>query len=157
MGTVFDIFLNPVLLVPIIAWLVAQVLKLIINSLMNRRFTISRLVGDGGMPSGHSATVTSLAAMCGIQCGLASVEFAIAAVLAVIVMHDATGVRRETGKQAESIISIVSVINNYLVEKDEELKTEKLKILVGHTHLQVVCGAILGLLVALGYFWIFNT
>ncbi|MBO5102040.1 MAG: divergent PAP2 family protein [Clostridia bacterium] len=157
MGTVFDVFLNPVLLVPIIAWLLAQVLKLIINSLMNRRFTISRLVGDGGMPSGHSATVTSLAAMCGIQCGFASVEFAIAAVLAVIVMHDATGVRRETGKQAESIISIVSVINNYLVEKDEELKTEKLKILVGHTHLQVVCGAILGLLVALGYFWIFNT
>ncbi len=156
MGTVFEAFLNPVLLVPIIAWLVAQVLKLIINSLMNKRLTLSRLVGDGGMPSGHSATVTSLAAMCGIECGFISVEFAIAAVLAVIVMHDATGVRRETGKQAESIISIVSVINNYLVEKDEELKTEKLKILVGHTHLQVLCGAILGMLVALGYYLIFK-
>jgi acid phosphatase family membrane protein YuiD len=155
-GTVLDVFLNPVLLVPIIAWLLAQVLKVIINSLMNRRLTLSRLVGDGGMPSGHSATVTSLAAMCGIECGFVSVEFAIAAVLAVIVMHDATGVRRETGKQAESIISIVSVINNYLVEKDEELKTEKLKILVGHTHLQVVCGAILGILVAIGYFFIFK-
>ena len=157
MGTVFDVFLNPVLLVPIIAWLAAQVLKLIINSLMNRRFTISRLVGDGGMPSGHSATVTSLMVMTGWLSGLGSIAYAISAILAIIVMHDASGVRRETGKQAESIISIVSVINNYLVEKDEELKTEKLKILVGHTHLQVVCGAILGLLVALGYFWIFNT
>ena len=156
MGNIFDAFKNPVLLVPILAWLVAQVLKLIINSLMNKRVSLSRLVGDGGMPSGHSATVTALASMCGIECGFMSVEFAIAAILAVIVMHDATGVRRETGKQAESIISIVSVINNYLVERDEELKTEKLKILVGHTHLQVVCGAILGFIVSLVYFFVFK-
>lgn len=155
MGTVLDAFVNPVLVVPIIAWFIAQLLKLLINSLVNKKFTPSRFIGDGGMPSGHSATVTSLAAMCGIACGFSSVEFAIVAIYAVIVMHDATGVRFETGKQAESIISIVSVINEFIVEKDQELKTEKLKILVGHTHFQVLCGATLGIIVTLCYYLIF--
>lgn len=146
---------NPILLVPATSWLIAQVLKTIINAIVNKKITFSRLVGDGGMPSGHSATVTSLAVMCGIASGFDSVAFAISAVLAIIVMHDAAGVRRETGKQAASIIGISEVLNDYFSERDERIKTDKLKVLVGHTPLQVLCGALLGVAVAVGYYFIF--
>ncbi len=152
---ILDILSNPILLVPATAWFIAQILKTIINAIVNKKVTFSRLIGDGGMPSGHSATVTSLAVMCGIVTGFDSVTFAIAAILAIIVMHDATGVRLETGKQAASIISIAEVLNDYFTERDEHIKTDKLKVLVGHTPLQVVCGALLGLAVALVYYFIF--
>ena len=146
---ILRIFTNQYLLVPVFSWLIAQVLKTVVNAVINKEFSFSRLVGDGGMPSGHSATVTSLACICGFSCGFDSVEFAIAGILAVIVMHDAMGVRRETGKQAKTIFAIVDVINEYVTEKDRTLKAGKLKVMVGHTPLQVVCGAILGFVVAL--------
>lgn len=151
MDWLVDAFTNPMILVPIIAWLTAQVLKVFINLLVTRRLSIHRLVGDGGMPSGHSATVVSLACMCGFfgEGGFAGTEFAIAAILAVIVMHDASGVRREAGKQAMSIISIIAVLDEYFAEKDKKIKTEKLKVLIGHTPLQVVAGAVLGFIVAM--------
>ncbi len=148
---ILKIFTNPVLLIPVLAWAIAQVLKTIINAIMNKKFEVSRLVGDGGMPSGHSATVTSLAVMAGFAEGFHSVSFAIALVLAVIVMHDALGVRRETGKQAVSIIKISELLNDYFSEQDTNLKTDKLKVLVGHTPLQVVCGSLLGCVVAVVY------
>ena len=107
------------------------------------------------MPSGHSATVTALAVMCGLEDGFGKPLFAIAAVLAVIVMHDALGVRRETGKQAISIIKISELLNDYLSEHNPNLKTDKLKVLVGHTPLQVVCGSVLGAAVAIAYHFIF--
>ena len=144
-------FTNPVLLVPVLAWAIAQVLKTIINAIMNRTLDFSRLVGDGGMPSGHSATVTSLAVMCGFTEGFHSPLFALSAVLAVIVMHDALGVRREAGKQAVSIIKISELLNDYLSEHNPDLKTDKLKVLVGHTPLQVVVGALLGCAIAVVY------
>ena len=147
----FRMFINPVLLVPTCSWLLAQVLKTIINAVMNKKMEWSRLVGDGGMPSGHSATVSALATMVGFAVGFDSVEFAIAAVLAVVVMHDASGVRLETSKQAATIISMVEVINDYLSESDTNIKTDKLKVLVGHTPLQVLFGALLGIAVAVGY------
>ena len=147
----FRMFLNPVLLVPTCSWLLAQVLKTIINAVMNKKMEWSRLVGDGGMPSGHSATVSALATMVGFAVGFDSVEFAIAAVLAVVVMHDASGVRLETSKQAVTIISMVEVINDYLSESDTNIKTDKLKVLVGHTPLQVLFGSLLGIAVAVGY------
>ena len=146
-----NIFTNHVLLIPILAWGIAQVLKTIINAITNRKFEISRIVGDGGMPSGHSATVTSLAVMCGFHSGFTSATFALAAVFAVVVMHDALGVRRETGKQAISIIKISELLNDYLSEHNPDLKTDKLKILVGHTPLQVVMGSLLGAVVAIVY------
>ena len=89
------------------------------------------------MPSGHSATVASLATICGLTFGLGSVEFAISAILAIIVCHDATGVRRETGKHAE--------ILNELVKYLETGKPEDLKELVGHTPLQVFAGILIGI------------
>ncbi len=150
-----DIFTNSTLIVPIVAWLLAQILKTLINAAVNKTFNLSRLVGDGGMPSAHSATVMSLAVVAGYNAGFDSALFALAMIFAVVVMHDALGVRRETGKQAVSIMQMVEIINNYIVEKDEEIKVEKLKVLVGHTPLQVVAGAILGTVVAVLYIVIF--
>ena len=144
-------FTNPVLLIPVLSWGIAQILKTIINAITNKKLEMSRLVGDGGMPSGHSATVTSLAVMCGFTSGFHSAIFALSAIFAVIVMHDALGVRRETGKQAVSIIKISELLNDYLSEHNQNLKTDKLKVLVGHTPLQVVCGSVLGAVVAIVY------
>ena len=149
------ILTNPVLLVPACSWIIAQILKTIINAIVNKKFSISRLFGDGGMPSGHSATVTSLAVMCGFAKGFDSTEFAIAMILAIIVMHDASGVRREAGKQAVSIIKIAELLNDYILEHDTHIKTDKLKVLVGHTPLQVACGALLGATVAISYHFIY--
>ena len=146
-----NMFTNPILYVPAFSWLIAQGLKTVINAFMNRKLEWTRLVGDGGMPSGHSATVSALATMCGFARGFGSVEFAIAAVLAIVVMHDASGVRRETGKQAASIIIMAEIINDYLSESDTNIKTDKLKVLVGHTPLQVLFGSLLGIATALSY------
>lgn len=147
------ILTNPVLLIPACSWIIAQVLKAIINAIMNKKFSFDRLFGDGGMPSGHSATVTALATMSGLIKGFDSVEFAIAMIFAIVVMHDALGVRRETGKQAVSIIKIAELLNDYFSEHDEHIKTDKLKVLVGHTPLQVVMGALLGAVISVAYYF----
>ncbi len=143
-----DIVGNRALVAAFFAWFSAQILKFFIAAAIDRKFSIERLCGDGGMPSGHSATVMALAVTVGIEAGWGSVMFAACVVLAVVVMHDAMGVRRETGKQAREILKIFEIFNNMVAEKDRQLKHEKLKILVGHTPFQVICGAILGVLVA---------
>ncbi len=148
---------NGTIFVPVIAWLSAQVIKTFINSIVTKTFAWKRMFGDGGMPSAHSATVTSLAVIVGDRMGYGSPTFGLALMFAIIVMHDALGVRRETGKQAESLLSMAEVIKNYVDEPDMNLKTEKLKVLVGHTPLQVVCGAGLGVIIALLYILIFRT
>ena len=149
-----EIINNGALVVPTMSWLVAQVLKAIIDAAVNKSFSVSRLFGDGGMPSGHSATVMSLATVVGIQNGFGSPIFAVAMIFAIVVMHDALGVRRETGKQAKVILSMLDVINEYFSEKDNAIKNEKLKVLVGHTPLQVVLGALLGVVIALLYVYV---
>ena len=153
---ILENFLNPMLIVPACAWCVAQIIKAIVNAIVNKKFSFDRLFGDGGMPSGHSATVTSLAIMVGLmdKGGFTGAPFAVATIFAIVVMHDALGVRREAGKHAVSIIGIAEVLNNYFSERDEHIKTDKLKVLVGHTPLQVVCGALLGLAVAVLYYFI---
>ena len=148
---IFDIINNDVLIVSLAAWLIAQITKIIVNAVVTKKFDIERLVGDGGMPSGHSATVTAMALMTGFRCGFSSPVFGLAMVLAIIVMHDATGVRQEAGKHARSIIELADIYNEYIAENDEELKLEKLKTLVGHTPLQVVCGAGVGIVVVVLY------
>ncbi len=152
-----DILTNAAIVVPVVSWLVAQIMKTIIDAVINKTFSVSRLFGDGGMPSGHSATVMSLATIVGLtqETGFASTNFAIAMIFAIVVMHDALGVRRETGKQARVILSMIDVLGDYFVEKDAKIKDEKLKVLVGHTPLQVVLGALLGFLIAIGYYFIF--
>jgi hypothetical protein len=135
---------NEILIASFFGWLIAQVLKTIIYVAVNKNFNPERLLGDGGMPSSHSATVMALVTATALNFGADTFEFSIAAVLALIVMHDAMGVRRETGKQAK-------VINNmmeWFVKMDSDISPEqKLKEFVGHTPLQVMFGALLGILV----------
>ena len=127
-------------------WVVAQFLKTIIDCMLNKSFSPERLVGSGGMPSSHSSTVCALVVSSGLCFGVSSFEFAVSFILAAIVMYDATGVRRETGKQAKLL--------NMIMEQDifklnMEQFQEKLKEFVGHTPLQVFAGAILGVILAL--------
>lgn len=144
-----DFFTNPAMVVPICAWFIAQLLKVIIKLLVDHKFSFERMFGDGGMPSGHSATVMSLCVISGWSAGLGSVLFAISAILAIVVMHDASGVRREAGKQANTIKQLAEIMNGMFLGKDEKIRTEKLKEFVGHTPMQVVFGALLGATVSI--------
>ena len=137
------LFTNPFVITAVSSWLIAQVLKTIIPAIVTRSLDISRLFGDGGMPSGHSATVTSLATVVGLAHGLDTPEFAIACILAIIVCHDAMGVRLETGKQA---MILNEIAKSFELLTSTELPEVKLKEFVGHTPSQVGAGVILGLL-----------
>lgn len=139
---------NTVFMSAATGWLVAQVLKTIIYACINRKFEAERLVGSGGMPSCHSATVCALTTASGMVYGLGSFEFAISAILAIIVMYDARGVRRETGIQAQVINEMITFFQHMGKPLSYE---EKLKEFVGHTPLQVIVGAILGILIAVIY------
>ena len=140
-------FYNRILLITFIAWFAAQTAKLIVFWIINKRFTIDRFFGDGGMPSGHSAVVAALATSTGLMCGWNSPLFAVAAILAIIVMHDATGVRQETGKQAKVINDIVKTIQER--GHGEMTAAETLEEFVGHTGFQVLIGALGGILTAI--------
>jgi len=135
---------NRVLICSLSAWAAAQVIKTILHAIINKEFSFERLFGDGGMPSGHSATVTSMAISCGMVYGFDTGIFAIAAIVAIVVMHDATGVRFETGKQAKIINELVEHLKDKHISDEEKLKE-----FVGHTPLQVLCGAVLGAAVAI--------
>ena len=148
---ILGIIYNDVLIVSLASWLIAQLIKIIINAVVNKKFDIERLFGDGGMPSGHSATVTAMALMVGFRLGFENPLFGVAMVFAIVVMHDATGVRQEAGKHARSIIELTDLFNEYLLEHDDKVKLDKLKTLVGHTPLQVICGAGVGILVVVVY------
>ena len=150
MGTIFE---NVVFLSAAIGWLVAQFLKTMIHMLFTKKFVAERLIGSGGMPSSHSATVCALATSACIQYGAASFEFAISLILALIVMYDAMGVRREAGIQAKMINEMIEMFAE--MGKDNLSPDEKLKEFVGHTPLQVMAGAILGILIAFAICGIF--
>lgn len=139
MKWLIDILTNPFLLTSLSSWLIAQVLKVIINACIHKKLVWERLVGDGGMPSGHSATVSSLATVTGLICGFGTFQFAMAAVFAIVVCHDAMGVRHETGKQAVMLNEIIQIL------EAEDLPEVKLKELVGHTPLQVIAGILIGI------------
>lgn len=137
-----DLLRNPYLITGLTSWFIAQVLKTVIHALINKKLDWKRLFGDGGMPSGHSATVSSLAAVSGLLHGTDSFQFAVTCILAVIVCHDAMGVRLETGKQAIVLNEMMEVLEK-LTKKD--LPEVMLKELVGHTPFQVLAGILLGI------------
>lgn len=142
---------NQVLISSVIGWTVAQVLKTIIDCALNKSFNAERLTGSGGMPSSHSATVCALTMSAALCYGLGSFEFAVSFVVAMVVMYDAIGVRRETGKQAK-LLNWMMTENPFKLKLNElnaEIVQETLKEYVGHTPLQVVAGAILGIIIAL--------
>ncbi len=142
-----DLTHNIIFMSAITGWFVAQVLKTIIHIIVNKQFVAERLVGGGGMPSSHSATVCALATATGIRYGGGSFEFALAAVFAIVVMYDAMGVRQETGKQGKVLNEMMEIFTQMGKNIDAE---KALKELVGHTPLQVLMGAILGIIIAIG-------
>lgn len=140
-----DLLSNQVLWTAILASVFAQMIKLVIYYFIEGRWEWERLAETGGMPSSHSATVAALATGVGITEGLGSAFFAISVVLCIIVMYDATGIRRAAGLHAERL--------NDLFEEFQEIiqqgpAPEPLKELLGHTYLEVTVGALLGILFA---------
>ncbi len=142
MNWMMDLFQNPYLITSVSSWLIAQVLKVVIHFVLTKKWSLERLFGDGGMPSGHSATVASLAVLAGLINGADSFEFAVCGILAIIVCHDAMGVRLETGKQAVVINEIISAFD---VLSQEKLPEVKLKEFVGHSPIQVSAGILIGI------------
>ncbi|NMA99927.1 MAG: divergent PAP2 family protein [Firmicutes bacterium] len=134
---------NAVLMTSILAWAIAQILKIISWAFVSKELNFRRLVEPGGMPSSHSAFVTSLATGIGLFDGFDSTIFALATVFALIVMYDASGVRRAAGKQARVLNAIIEDLNR------RELHPERLRELLGHTPFEVLVGALLGIVIAL--------
>ena len=140
-----DFISSSVLVTSAIAWFIAQFIKVIIVLVKNKKLDFRRFIGSGGMPSSHSSFVVSLATSIGIKDGFASDIFAASAVMALVVMYDAAGVRRAAGQQARILNKLVREW-----EKNDFTQTEKkLKELLGHTPFEVFAGAILGIAVAL--------
>ncbi len=139
-----DLLNNRILAAALLAWVVAQVSKTIYECVRYRELRLSRLVSSGGMPSSHSALVTGLATATGRITGLNSPAFAIAVVLASIVMYDAAGVRRA--------VSIQARILNQMIDdafQGKPFAEKRLRELIGHTPVQVLVGALLGVGIAL--------
>jgi hypothetical protein len=139
-----SVFDNRVLVAAFLAWALAQISKIFYELIQQRKLILSRLVSAGGMPSSHSALVTGLATATGREIGVTSPIFAIAVVLASIVMYDAAGVRRA--------VSIQARILNQMIEEafqGSPMAEKRLRELIGHTPVQVLVGALLGIAVGL--------
>ena len=135
---------NKFIIVPITLWFVIQVFKVLSELVTTKKFNFKRIMGAGGMPSSHSAVVVCLATMVGKYEGVSSPIFAVSLALAFIVMYDAAGVRRAAGKQARMLNKIIETPGLTTMEV-----SEKLVEVLGHTPIQVVVGALVGLIVGL--------
>ena len=135
----------------LLAWFVAQVLKTLINFILLGKFQLERMWGDGGMPSAHSATVCAMVIATARCEGIDSAIFAVACVVAIITMHDAMGVRHETGEQAKVLNQMIDQWIEVSEKNAPFLQNMHLKEMVGHTPLQVVAGFLVGLVVGLLY------
>ena len=135
---------NKYLYVPLIVWFCIQLFKVIYDLVTTKKFNFKRILGAGGMPSSHTAVVTTLATMVGKSEGVDTPIFAIAVIFALVVMYDAAGVRRAAGKQARLLNKIVETPGLSGVEVQERLVE-----VLGHTPLQVLVGAIIGIAVGI--------
>ena len=135
---------NKYIAIPIILWFSIQLFKLIYDLCTTKKFNFKRILGAGGMPSSHSAVVTSLTTLIGKDVGISSPMFALSLIFAFVVMYDACGVRRAAGKQAKLLNDIVNTpgLTNVQVQ-------EKLQEALGHTPTQVFVGALIGLIAGL--------
>jgi acid phosphatase family membrane protein YuiD len=153
---------NYILTVALASWFAAQLIKVILNCITQKEVVWERLVGAGGMPSSHSALVCSMTVGMARKTGLGSPEFALAFLIAAVVMYDAMGVRRAAGEHAKVLNQIVSFFNkdSQVIQSGKPSKREKdaedpassdkqLKEFLGHTPLEVLAGALLGILIAM--------
>jgi acid phosphatase family membrane protein YuiD len=146
-----ELFSNNILISAAIAWTIAQVVKVPLEYLRTRRWNWALLFRAGGMPSSHSALVACVAHGIGLHAGYNSAVFAIAAALAVIVIYDATGIRRQAGKHAALINAMIQDL-----AAGHPLKEEQLREVLGHTPLEALTGMILGLVIAQLEWVLFN-
>jgi len=137
------IFHNYVLIAALIAWGIAQVIKVPLEYLQTRRWNWALLVSPGGMPSSHSALVVGITHAIGLSVGFGTPLFALAFALSMIVIYDATGIRRQAGKHAELINAMINDL-----AAGNPLKEEQLREVLGHTPLEALGGILLGLVVA---------
>ena len=136
-------FFNSILFTAFLGWFIAQLLKMIFVLMHDRKLDWTRMIGSGGMPSSHSAFVTSLAMSVGLKDGFYSTTFAIAVVFAMVVMYAAAGIRRAAGQQAQILNRLIEQWNN------SETREKQLKELLGHTPVEVFAGAVLGVIIAI--------
>ncbi len=144
MNDFFEAFKNSVILTAILGWFIAQFLKVIFVCIKHKKIDFRRFIGSGGMPSSHSSTVMALSTAIGLTEGFLSNIYAVSLVLALIVMYDAAGVRRAAGQQARILNKIVEEWGKASFSDTEK----KLKELLGHTPVEVLAGAILGIVIA---------
>ncbi|MGE5308753.1 MAG: divergent PAP2 family protein [Deltaproteobacteria bacterium] len=139
-----ELYHNKIFITTLSAWVIAQTIKVIIGVIRQRRFDFRWFVGTGGMPSSHTAGASCLATAIGLSYGFDSVHFALAASFAIVVMFDAQGVRRASGRQAQILNRIMDDI--YWQGK---IKEGRLRELIGHTPIEVIAGFVLGVAIAI--------
>ncbi len=139
-----DLLENRALVASTLSWITAQALKVLLSYLQHKKLDFRRFVSPGGMPSSHAASVSCLTVFVARQYGLASTELAIVVVFALIVMYDAAGVRRAAGRQAAVLNRIVGEVHAL-----KGLRNERLRELLGHTPIEVIAGAALGITIAM--------
>jgi len=146
----YDLITNWVLIIPLCAWVLAQLIKVLIALARGKGLELSYFVSSGGMPSAHSAMVCALATAVAMTYGLGSTFFAIAVVLAIIVMYDAAGVRQSVGQQSVVLNRIILELKRRqpLVKIEADLRE-----LMGHTPFEVIVGSALGIVLA--WSWLF--
>ena len=144
--------ISSVLIISACAWAVAQLIKVVVVLVRERRLDLSYLVSGGGMPSAHSSTVCALTTAVAMIEGLDSVAFGIAAILAIVVMYDAAGVRRSVGRQS---IVLNRIVKELIDRRPRSEIEHDLRELIGHTPFQVIVGAILG--VGIAWVWLMVT
>lgn len=143
MDTLIDILGNRILWTGLVAWFSAQLIKVALTLMLQKKFDVHRFVGSGGMPSSHSSFLCAVSTAVGFQEGFSSSLFAVSVCFTMVVMYDAAGVRRAAGKQA----AVLNRIIDDMFKNGKGWDDEKLKELIGHTPVQVFAGALLGVLV----------
>ena len=138
---------NPPLALALFALISVQLLKFVGTLILRKRLDLRRLVGTGGMPSSHSASASALATAVGLQVGWGSPLFAVATYFALVVLYDATGIRRAAGRQAAVLNRIIDELREH-----HTIEGERLRELLGHTPLEVLAGTTYGILVALALY-----
>lgn len=142
MNILAEIVTSKYLYIPILVWFGIQLFKVIWDLIETKKFNFKRILGAGGMPSSHSAVTMCLAVMVGKADGFGSTSFAISLILAIVVMYDAAGIRRAAGKQARLLNKIVNTPGLTNLEVQERLVE-----VLGHTPVQVIVGAFIGIIV----------
>lgn len=139
-----ELFHNRILAASVLSWILAQITKFVICTIREKQFDLTQLTKSGGMPSGHAALVSSVTTGVGDLYGFSSGLFALSAVLSIIVMYDAAGVRQSVGIQARIINDLV-----HDLYRGNPVGTVKIKEILGHTPVEVIAGAMLGIAVAM--------